>query len=342
MSLTISHTHAEGTMLHGTSRGDGSADVLRTRPGGAVWKWSRNLGAWFVVHSRDHLPHRHRIAATAEALRAAGFQVDTEVDDTARPTAEVVEERRERAADRAEHFEAKAERRHGEAEGFRAASDVISDGIPMGQPILVGHHSERRHRKDLERMHRLDVKSWEARAAARYAEQRAQASRAAASGREARSTVQNRIDKLAADIARDLRSLWGVPADMRHLPWTAAAVVSAKLRGHGGPVDPDSERGRDLCARIVEATDRRAYWAEVLAAMPTGVDPKVVRKGDLICHRFGWARVARVNAKTVSVETGYNWTDRVPWSAVTAHRPAQGETAAPVELDMIPAGGASS
>lgn len=29
----------------------------------------------------------------------------------------------------------------------------IGDMIPMGQPILVGHHSERRHRRDIERMH---------------------------------------------------------------------------------------------------------------------------------------------------------------------------------------------
>lgn len=31
----------------------------------------------------------------------------------------------------------------------------ISACIPMGQPILVGHHSERRHRRDIERMRNL-------------------------------------------------------------------------------------------------------------------------------------------------------------------------------------------
>lgn len=43
--------------------------------------------------------------------------------------------------------------RAGEA-GQRAweASHAISDRIPMGQPILVGHHSERRHRRDLARI----------------------------------------------------------------------------------------------------------------------------------------------------------------------------------------------
>jgi len=31
-------------------------------------------------------------------------------------------------------------------------SDALSDVIPFGQPILVGHHSERRHRKDIDRI----------------------------------------------------------------------------------------------------------------------------------------------------------------------------------------------
>lgn len=37
---------------------------------------------------------------------------------------------------------------------YKVSHDIISR-IPMGQPILVGHHSERRHRKDLD-------KSWNA------------------------------------------------------------------------------------------------------------------------------------------------------------------------------------
>lgn len=34
-----------------------------------------------------------------------------------------------------------------------AAVDRIADVIPFGQPILVGHHSERRHRRDIAKMH---------------------------------------------------------------------------------------------------------------------------------------------------------------------------------------------
>ena len=186
--LTLIHTHAGGTLLEGTSRGDGSADVLKSRPAGSYWRWSRNIGdggAWYIPQSRDHLPRRHVIEAVATALRRAGFDVEVDVDDTSRPIAEVVEGKLDRLASRADALEARAERKAGEAAAHRAASDAISDGIPTGQPILVGHHSERRHRRDLERMHARDVKSWEAADAAKAAARSAEIAARAASGKEA-------------------------------------------------------------------------------------------------------------------------------------------------------------
>jgi len=45
------------------------------------------------------------------------------------------------------------ERNKAAAEKHFGAADAIAKYIPPGQPILVGHHSEKRHRKDIERMH---------------------------------------------------------------------------------------------------------------------------------------------------------------------------------------------
>lgn len=54
---------------------------------------------------------------------------------------------------------AKADRLRGWSGKRRAKSDAsfesarrVADGIPLGQPILVGHHSGRRHRRDLDRI----------------------------------------------------------------------------------------------------------------------------------------------------------------------------------------------
>jgi hypothetical protein len=57
-------------------------------------------------------------------------------------------ERRERKAERLRGWAEKRKAKSGAA--FKGAHDAI-DGIPPGQPILVGHHSEKRHRGALER-----------------------------------------------------------------------------------------------------------------------------------------------------------------------------------------------
>ena len=58
-------------------------------------------------------------------------------------------DRRERRAERREEWEAKRRAKQGAAfEGARK----LSDAIPLGQPILVGHHSEKRARRDAERI----------------------------------------------------------------------------------------------------------------------------------------------------------------------------------------------
>lgn len=323
--LRLTHTHAEGTLLEGTSRGDGAFEVLRRRPGNAYWKWGRSIGMFYIPQSRDRLPNRHRIEKTADALREAGFVVTVEIDADTRNTGTVVTEKRERLAERADALDARAERKTGERDAAFGVVDQISDLIPLGQPILVGHHSEGRHRRDLAKMDNNLRKGVEAGREAREAARSAEIARLSASGRESRTTVANRVETLRAEMAVDLRALWGVPADMRHLPWQQVAKVAQRLTGRGGPVDQDSERGKELIERITDVTDRRRYWAEVLAGMP-GVDPGKVSKGDAVQWRGQWYPVVRKNAKSVSVPSivGGSWTDTLKYDELTGHRPAAG------------------
>jgi hypothetical protein len=76
--------------------------------------------------------------------------------------------RRQRLADR-------ADRKDAEAHAAREQSDRIISAIPPGQPILVGHHSERRHRRDLDRSDRAMRKSIDAAHAAAELRDRAAA-----------------------------------------------------------------------------------------------------------------------------------------------------------------------
>jgi hypothetical protein len=77
-----------------------------------------------------------------------------------------------------ERLERKLELRREWAEKAEAASQSayesshkILDAIPFGQPILVGHHSEKRHRRDLERSNNLMSKCVERSDMAKHHEQ---------------------------------------------------------------------------------------------------------------------------------------------------------------------------
>ncbi|PPD24607.1 DUF3560 domain-containing protein (plasmid) [Methylomonas sp. EFPC1] len=58
----------------------------------------------------------------------------------------------ERAEERADRFGDYSVRRSHDAESARKAAAAIADNIPFGQPILVGHHSEGRARRDAARI----------------------------------------------------------------------------------------------------------------------------------------------------------------------------------------------
>lgn len=63
-----------------------------------------------------------------------------------------VQERAKAKAEKLNQCAANAEKK---SEQYYKTSHSITDNIPFGQPIFVGHHSEKRHRRDLE-------KSWNA------------------------------------------------------------------------------------------------------------------------------------------------------------------------------------
>ena len=76
-----------------------------------------------------------------------------ELLDTVRPKAEenkpTYRERRQKRAEKLRDWSGKAETR---AQAAFGTADSIAGGMTPGQPILVGHHSEKRHRRDLGRI----------------------------------------------------------------------------------------------------------------------------------------------------------------------------------------------
>lgn len=80
----------------------------------------------------------------------------------------------ERAEAKAERLDTLASKRADQANAFHAAAKRIAARFEFGQPILIGHHSERRARKDQAAMHRHMNRSVSATNAVNYWGQRAE------------------------------------------------------------------------------------------------------------------------------------------------------------------------
>ena len=105
----------------------------------------------------------------------------------------------DRAEERAERFDGYSERRGEEAERARKAVDTIAQRFDGGQPILVGHHSERRARKDAERIEsgmRNALRLWDT---ARYWTDRAAGAIGHAKYKERPDVRARRIKTIEAD-----------------------------------------------------------------------------------------------------------------------------------------------
>lgn len=105
----------------------------------------------------------------------------------------------DRAEERAERFDGYQDNRRRDAESAHAAVAAIADHIPLGQPILVGHHSEKHARKDAERIEngmRRAIKMWDT---AQYWKRRAAGALAHAKYKERPDVRARRIKTIEAD-----------------------------------------------------------------------------------------------------------------------------------------------
>jgi len=112
----------------------------------------------------------------------------------------------ERAEERANRFTDYQGKRTADAEAAQATVDRIADNIPLGQPILVGHHSERHARKDAERIRngmRKAVRLWDT---AAYWKRRAAAALRHADHKQRPGVRARRIKRLEADERKQQRN----------------------------------------------------------------------------------------------------------------------------------------
>jgi Domain of unknown function (DUF3560) len=326
--ITIRHTRADGTLIEGSRKGDGVYDVLRGL--GGNWRYFPSLRQIGMGQSRDKAARTWHIERAAEALRNAGHEVTVTIDDTeARSFAEAEQERYERAERRADWHAEHAGKAAAASDAAWQAEHGILDMIPMGQPILVGHHSERRHRRDLDRAENLRRRGMAEQERSEYHADRAETAEKFQARRESVPTTLRRIEKLEAERRLWQRGLDGEPGSRTLRNRETDAYVPA----HGSYLER-------VKLELEQLDEQLAYWRDVVAKAQAGGVKVWSRddftKGDYVLFLGTWYEVIRVSAKSVTIPAMINdgpivhkdgnrctWTDTVPYHKVKGRKSAE-------------------
>ncbi|MEW1674857.1 DUF3560 domain-containing protein [Streptomyces noursei] len=290
MTIKITHTRREGTLVEGTEKGDKAGKILKRkeygRRGGLAFRWGHDLQCWYLRHSRDHAADRWTVNKLRGYLEEAGYTVVVNIDDHERRSyAEAEAERIERAEARAERFDGYAGNAASRAEGAHRSADTISEYM-TGEPIKVGHHSERRHRRDIERMdNHMRRGIEESRKASYWADRAAAAEHFEAFRRDPNRTLR-RLEKLRKEF-RDIEK------------WQRGESACGFTRSTTPEGLATLATERDVVLEKIAFEEAVIAEAEARGFKVWGPDD--FTKGDFVNAGGTWREVLRVNKKSVTV-----------------------------------------
>lgn len=309
-TMRIEHDYEDGTRITGTRREDDLYRGLRSRG----WLFRRSASDFRLQGSVDKPAKHYAINSTAEWLREQGFTVEVDIDDTPRAMEDIEASRAERAEERAERLDNRAGRLAREAEATRKKADDVFNGIPFGQPMLVGHHSYNADRNRRERAFNNVGKSVALATQAAQTADRADVAAKHMDHRHSPVTVANRIAKLETELRGLERHIAG------RVQWVREDDGRDVLR-HWAPTGEALERSQEEKAH---AEDQLQYWREVRAQQvadgkATSYSKADTSKGDLVKYRGTWYPVVRASAKSVTVPSmvGGCWTDTIEYAKLS-------------------------
>jgi hypothetical protein len=290
--IVISHNHAEGTTVAGSSKGDGVWELARARG----FRYSRQVGI-YLRGSRDADAQEARINGLADDLRAAGHEVAVEIDNQWRPAEERETDRAERVDARADRYEERAGAAAGRSAAHRGRAEQVWQSIPAGQPMLTDHYSYRGDRNRRERANRADDRSREEASKSAHLGDRAAGARSNEAAKADPRAIMRRMDRLGEELRQWQRRL--------------ATATSSDYQ----------DRITSNIARLEEDIAHQQAKLDALAASGEFVawSPATVAKGDRIYNGFGWYTVLRVNPKSVSIEHEFG-RSTVKWDGVFGRR----------------------
>jgi phospholipid N-methyltransferase len=197
----------------------------------------------------------------------------------------------ERAETKAERLEILSDKRRTDAQQAKAAVDAIADNIPLGQPILVGHHSEKRARKDAERIEngmRKAIRMWDL---AEYWQDRAKGAIHHAKYKELPAVRHRRIKGLESDlrkVEKETAQATSLIAAWKKEPLTRQWALSVANYDHISRCFPLAEYPRELPASQYEGD--MSLWSALDGGVIT---PEQARDIAIPCHERGNVQRAR-------------------------------------------------
>ncbi|MCA9653109.1 MAG: DUF3560 domain-containing protein, partial [Myxococcales bacterium] len=289
--LVVRYRYGEGILLHGDTYPHKDA-IKKAIP---RWRWFRSMQQWGVTATRDRAMTREAVKRYADGLTKAGLpgvRVDYEAPkpEDVRPAAELFEERQRRSRERAEAASQRAARLEQEAASHYEASHDAVRHIPMGQPILRGHHSQGKHERAVQRADAAMGRSIRAQQDAERAHARAQGSKAQAAARESPDFVIRRLRELANE-ARELevRLTGEAPPDWRGL-------------APRGPATGDDRSM--LLTRQREVEERSAHFRSLLEEAHVPAMQIAPRPMELVITERGPATTVKTTPKMMKVKRG--------------------------------------
>lgn len=265
---------------------DKPTEEIRTKMKQAGYKWAHQSGVWYA---RD-TPYARSIA---EELADKGEDVGEKLS-----YAECVEMDKQRAEARIERLEGASEKAKEEATSRFDTAHKLMDVIPLGQPILVGHHSERGHRAHLARIDKNIEKGLEASDKAEELEHRAKAAERTLLSTEDPNAVARKIERFETELRR-------------------LKLHDAESKMYGRP--RYDKEWFDKTTKDYE--EKIAYWKQALSNLGgLRVTPEKVKVGNYVKFGGTWYKVKKVNPKTVTIEGwmgNMEWTYKLPYNDLT-------------------------
>ncbi|HXI85305.1 MAG TPA: DUF3560 domain-containing protein [Verrucomicrobiae bacterium] len=241
--------------------------------------WSNRNGCWI---SRAKAGNTYFLA---QLLAELGFE-NQGTEGERLSFAEQIEVKQERAAERADRYEDRADKAEESSTALYNRAHSMADCIPLGQPILVGHYSEGRDRRFRDRISKTFERGFEEGDKAKYYERRAVCARASADGSQYSDPryLGNRIKETKAEIA----------------------VLENRLQGkfyHYSTPEPiaDDYRNR-LTVLLDEQHEKLEFYEHCLATCGREVFTKETLKGkQAVKIRGRWEPIVKLNPSTVAV-----------------------------------------